>query len=226
MSTVRRRLRHHDAASVRGVRRTPGTFASTGWARTLVVTLVGTEAALLVGGVAGAVAGVVLGLLLRRFLAGLEPRAARVRRERVVADLPLAVDLLVVCLRAGRPVGGALGAVADAVGGPLGADLARWSARLELGGDPRAVWDEAAAEPVLGVLGRALVRASDTGAAPADGLTHLVDDLQRDRVSAAEEAARRVAVRSAGPLGLCFLPAFVLVGVAPTIIGAFSTMLG
>ena len=210
MSTVRRRLRHLDAASVRGVRRTPGTFASTGWARTLVVTLVGTEAALLVGGVAGAFAGVVLGLLLRRFLAGLEPRAARVRRERVVADLPLAVDLLVVCLRADR----------------VGADLARWSARLELGGDPRAVWDEAAAEPVLGVLGRALVRASDTGAAPADGLTHLVDDLQRDRVSAAEEAARRVAVRSAGPLGLCFLPAFVLVGVAPTIIGAFSTMLG
>lgn len=174
----------------------------------------------------GAVAGAVLFWLLRRWLAGLEPLAARARRERVLADLPLAVDLLVVCLRAGRPVGAAAGAVSDALGGPLGADLGGWSARLELGGDPRAVWDEAAADPVLGPVGRAAVRAADTGAPLADSLAHLSDDLRRDRLTDADEAARRVAVRSAAPLGLCFLPAFVLVGVAPTVIGAFATLLG
>jgi threonine dehydrogenase-like Zn-dependent dehydrogenase len=59
-----------------------------------------------------------------------------------------------------------------------------------------------------------------------DSLAHLVEDLRRDRTIDADETARRVAVRSAGPLGLCFLPAFVLVGVAPTIVGAFSQLLG
>jgi pilus assembly protein TadC len=82
------------------------------------------------------------------------------------------------------------------------------------------------ADPVLGPVGRAIVRAEDTGAPVADSLQHLVDDLQRDRVIDTEDVARRVAVRSAVPMGLCFLPAFVLVGVTPTVVGAFSTLLG
>ncbi|MBA2740308.1 MAG: type II secretion system F family protein, partial [Nocardioidaceae bacterium] len=102
----------------------------------------------------------------------------------------------------------------------------RCAARLELGGEPGLVWAEVASDPVLGRVGRAIVRAGDTGAPVADSLQHLVDDLQRDRLVDADEVARRVAVRSAGPLGLCFLPAFVLVGVTPTVIGAFSTLLG
>jgi len=74
--------------------------------------------------------------------------------------------------------------------------------------------------------GRAVVRAADSGAPVADALANLADDLRRDRLIDADEVARRVAVRSAGPLGLCFLPAFVLVGVTPTVIGAFSSLLG
>ncbi len=180
----------------------------------------------MVGGWVGPVAGVLVGAAVHRFIGRLEPLAVRRRRERVRTDLPLAVDLLVVALRAGRPVISALGVVGDAVGGPLGDDLRRWTARLELGGDPEQVWSEVATDRVLGPLGRAVVRAGDTGAPVADALGHLVDDLRRDRLTDADEVARRVAVRSAGPLGLCFLPAFVLVGVAPTVVGAFSTLFG
>ncbi|MGQ2913044.1 MAG: type II secretion system F family protein, partial [Aeromicrobium sp.] len=47
-------------------------------------------------------------------------------------------------------------------------------------------------------------------------------DLRRDRASQARERARAVGVRTAAPLGLCFLPAFFLVGIVPTLIGVAS----
>jgi hypothetical protein len=31
-------------------------------------------------------------------------------------------------------------------------------------------------------------------------------------------------VRAAAPLGLCFLPAFVLVGIVPSVVSAFTAM--
>lgn len=201
-------------------------WAATSGARTVVALLLGVQLAVMVGGGLGLVAGAAATVALRRWLAHLEPVATRRRRERVHTDLPLAVELIVASLRAGRPVVHSLSAVATAVGGPLGLDLGRWAARLELGGEPSRVWEQVSADPVLGPVGRAIVRAEDTGAPVADSLQHLVDDLQRDRIIDTEDVARRVAVRSAAPLGLCFLPAFVLVGVTPTVVGAFSTLLG
>ena len=88
------------------------------------------------------------------------------------------------------------------------------------------VWADTGRDPALGPLARAVVRALDTGAPLAESLTHLADDLRAERRASVDETARRVAVRSAGPLGLCFLPAFVLVGIVPTIIGAFRGVLG
>ena len=161
-----------------------------------------------------------------RFLSRLEPTAVRRRRLRIIADLPLAVDLAVVCLEAGRPVGPTVSVVAAAIGGPLGQELGRVGSRMQLGADPAVVWADTGRDPALGPLARAVVRALDTGAPLAGSLTRLADDLRAERRASVDETARRVAVRSAGPLGLCFLPAFVLVGIVPTIIGAFRGVLG
>lgn len=226
MSHPGRRLRLLQPAERSAASWSLQSWAATSGARTVVALLLGAQVAVMVGGAVGFVAGAAATAALRRWLARLEPVAVRRRRERVHTDLPLAVDLLVASLRAGRPVVTGLSAVATAVGGPLGADLGRWAARLELGGEPSLVWAQVSADPVLGPVGRAIVRAEDTGAPVADSLQHLVDDLQRDRVIDTEDVARRVAVRSAVPMGLCFLPAFVLVGVTPTVVGAFSTLLG
>jgi pilus assembly protein TadC len=189
-------------------------------------TIAGTAVALVVGGWPGLVAGPLAGVAVLRFVARLEPAAVRRRRLRVAADLPLAVDLMLVCLLAGRPVSAAVTVVADAVGGPLGRDLSRIGARIELGGDPLAVWGDTGGDAALAPLGRTVLRALDTGSPVAESLGFLATDLRGERRAAADEAARRVAVGSAGPLGLCFLPAFVLVGIVPTIIGSFRTLLG
>jgi Flp pilus assembly protein TadB len=173
------------------------------------------------GMVLGAVAATAAFVLLRR----LEPAATRRRRERLAADLPTAVDLLGACLHVGRPPDDALRVVAAAVGGPLGHDLDVVRVRLVLGADPVGVWREIGAQPgPLAPLGRTMARSLQTGAPLAEGLRLLASDLRGRRRAAAEQQARSVGVRAAAPLGLCFLPAFVLIGIVPSIAGAFASM--
>ena len=166
--------------------------------------------------------GVLAVVLLPRVLARLEPASARRRRARIGADLPLAVDLLSACLRAGRPVGEALAVVAGAVGGPLGTLFAEVDARLRLGADPADAWGLLAGEPACAPLARAIRRAMRSGAPLADTLEQLAADVRQERRWSADERARAVEARSVVPLGLCFLPAFVLIGIVPTVAGSLS----
>ena len=175
----------------------------------------------LVSGWTGVVIGVGASIAVFKWVSGLETVATRRRREQVVRDLPLAVDLLVAALAAGRPPSHAIAAVGKAVGGPLGHDLVAIAARIELGADPDTVWRDASADPVLAPVGRSFRRASRSGASITTVLERCVDDLRRRRHTAASGVARSAGVRTAAPLGLCFLPAFIAIGVVPTVIGAF-----
>ncbi|MFY0408797.1 type II secretion system F family protein [Solicola sp. PLA-1-18] len=174
----------------------------------------------------GLVLAALAGLGVRTWVSRLESGAVRRRREQVTRDLPLAVDLVVAALAAGRPPSLALRAAGEAVGGPLADDLARACARIDLGADHLEVWHELGRDPALGPLGRAFARAARTGASVVDVLDHLADDLRRRRRGAAQEVARSVGVRTAAPLGLCFLPAFVLVAIVPAVAAVFSTAVG
>lgn len=175
-------------------------------------------------GPTGLLVAVGVGVGIHRWVSGLDSTEQRRRRDRLVQDLPLAVDLMVSAIEAGRPPAQVLTMVGDAVGGPLAEELGSVVARLELGSDPVGVWRSFAERPGLETLGRAFARASDTGAPLGVVLTRCVDDLRADRRAAAQERARSVGVRTAAPLGACFLPAFVVIGVVPTLIGAFSTL--
>ncbi|WP_460333476.1 type II secretion system F family protein [Actinoallomurus acanthiterrae] len=190
-----------------------------------VSVLAGIACALLLGGPLGWVAGVLVAVGLMRFLARLEPKAARERRGRVVAELPIAIDLLAACLRGGGAWHESVEAVADAVGGPLGAELARVAARIRLGADPAAEWLALAQDPVLAPLGRAAARAASGGAPLAATLARLARDQRRAARVAAAKRARAAGVRAVAPLGLCFLPAFILLGIVPAVAGIAATLL-
>lgn len=187
--------------------------------------LAGVAVAVLVPFPLGLLAGVVLGVWADRWLARLEPRAVRQRRERIAADLPVAADLLAACLLAGSPPVEGAEAVAAAVGGPVGEELRAVAATIRLGGDPARCWLELAREPDLAPLGRGLARAMDSGAQLAATVVRLADDQRAERRASADAAARRVGVLATGPLGLCFLPAFLLVGILPVLISAASMVL-
>jgi pilus assembly protein TadC len=185
----------------------------------------GVLAYLLVGGWPGGVVGVVAGVVGYRVLRRLEP--ARVRRERevAVAALPFALDLLGGVLRAGLPVGAAVRLVAGAVGGPLGARLTQVGEELARGATPALAWTPVTRLPGGGRLAAAVVRAADSGAALASAFSRLADDLRGAAVSRAQARAQRAGVLLVLPLGLCFLPAFVVAGVVPVIVAVLGDVL-
>lgn len=188
--------------------------------------VLGLVVALFVGGIRGCVAAPMAACFANAYLAKAEGRAAAGRRRaRLVADLPTAADLLAACLLAGAAPVDAVAAVATAVGGPLGAELRSASAAIKLGGDPARCWTALAEHRELAVLARALARSGVGGAPPAERIARIADDYRSRRRRDFAAAARRASVRATLPLGVCFLPAFLLIGVVPVAIGLAGPLL-
>ena len=184
----------------------------------------GLLAAVLVGGMPGLIAGVFVTPAVALYLHRKTPPHSHDDQRRITADLPFAADLMTACLRAGRPVSAATEIAATAIGGPLGERLMWVSTQLRLGADPEPTWAHLAKEPSMGNLSRAMSRAAQSGAPVADVLTRLADDAREASRAASVAAARKVGVKAVAPLGLCFLPAFVLLGIIPVVAGLASTI--
>ena len=175
-------------------------------------------AGLLLAPLVGAAAWVMLGRL--------EPAAVRRRREQVVRDLPSASDLLVACTAAGAAPRACLDAVGQAVGGPVGEALAGAAAAARLGAPVDDVARASAADPALVPMVpvvTALARSEDDGTALSRSLQQVAADLRADRAHRVAAVARQAGVRATVPLGLCFLPAFVLVGLVPVVAGVAAS---
>lgn len=177
-----------------------------------------------VGGPVGAVAGVATALVTWRVLGRAESPAERRRREELERDLPTAVHLLGACLAAGAAVSSALETVAEALPGAVADELLVARRRLTLGVDPVEVWRSLGAHPQLRPLGRSLARAHQSGASVSAAVDSLAGELAAQSRARRDALARSVEVRAAAPLGACFLPAFVLLGVVPMVVGVFSAM--
>ncbi|MET7752508.1 type II secretion system F family protein [Micromonospora sp. NPDC005367] len=191
----------------------------------LASALGGVAVAVVAGGWLGLLGAVPTAVLLDRLLRRIEPPAARDRRLREAADLPLAADLLAAAMRAGAPVDRSVLAVAEALDGPLAVRLGRVGRTLLLGGGPEEAWSALHGVPGAERVAAAAYRSSNSGAALAGALTRLADDLRADRATAAEASARRAGVLIVLPLGLCFLPAFILAGLVPVIVAVLGDVL-
>lgn len=178
--------------------------------------LFGMPMGVLVAGAAVPVAG--------RLINRLESNSSRRLRLRIARQLPSAVDLLVAVLDAGAPPAEAFAVVGRATPDPLGREFSVIASRLAVGGDEEAIWRGLHSRPEFAALGRSFGRASRSGMPIAKVLARLAEDLRRTRRAMSEQRARGVAVSTAAPLGLCFLPAFFLIGIVPTLIGAFSSL--
>ncbi len=206
----------------------PGRLSALGLPRVACL-VAGVGAVVLVGGVPGLVLGALVALAGPRALAGLEPRALREEREQLARDLPLALDLLAACLAGGAPLPHAVAVVAEALPGPCGTRLVRVAAHLGLGSPAAEAWAPllhgSDAEDVAAGAVRALVRSGDGGAPVAEAVARAAEESRVAARSRAEQAARRAGVLAVAPLGLCFLPAFVLLGVVPVVVGLAGPLL-
>ncbi|MCX4737692.1 type II secretion system F family protein [Streptomyces antibioticus] len=182
-----------------------------------------------VGGVGGLAVGAIGALALRRWRRGrrrpAEPVSAADARL-AARQLPLAADLLAACIAAGAGPVIAAQAVGEALGGPVGEALERGAAEVRLGGEPATAWRRLAATPGAAALARLLERAGVSGVPAAGPVARVASDARADWTRAATIRARRAAVMVTAPVGLCFLPAFIAVGVAPVVIGLAGGALG
>ncbi|WP_274562852.1 type II secretion system F family protein [Streptomyces spiramyceticus] len=177
----------------------------------------------LVGGVIGCLVGVVAAYGTVRWRRGRGASDGDVPVD--VRQLPLAADLLAACISAGAGPREAAEAVGESLGGPVGDRLARTAAELRLGGDPTDAWGRLGAIPGAAGLARCLERAGATGAPAAEPVTRMAESLRAQRAREAAARAQRAGVLIVGPVGLCFLPAFLVVGVAPVVIGLASGLM-
>ncbi|MCA1224378.1 type II secretion system F family protein, partial [Streptomyces sp. 8L] len=116
-------------------------------------------------------------------------------------------------------------AVGGSLGGPVGDRLAGAAAEIVLGGEPSAAGGRFGEIPGASGLARCLERASVTGAPAAEPLARLADGLRAERTRRATAGAQRAQVLITGPVGLCFLPAFLATGVAPVVMGLATGLL-
>lgn len=174
------------------------------------------------GGWGGLVLGTIAAVVVHRTVDAAEPAARRHERDAVRRDLPVLVLLLATALRGGAGAGVAARQVCAALPGPAAARLGVVGDQLALGVDPERVWSALEADPELAPLGRALARSERTGAPVAVVLARLADELATAGRADVEDRARAVGVRAAIPLGVCLLPAFLLLGIVPLVASLVS----
>jgi pilus assembly protein TadC len=148
-------------------------------------------------------------------LGRLEPAGVRRRRDDLLEQAPAGLDAMAACLEAGLPLRRVVEVVAQLSPQPLAGRLALVVNGVGVGLSDADAWLGLADDPVLGPLAHDLARAVDWGVAVKTVLTDQAADLRRAGQIACRVRARSVGVRTVLPLGLCHLPAFVLLGVVP-----------
>ncbi len=150
----------------------------------------------------------------------------RVRRPEQANAPSLAAhwDLLAACLRAGMPVSDALGAVADTMPTSAVSALRRTGELITLGAATEEAWRPALDCAATAPLARAARRTARSGSALAGAAADLAARARAEVAESAQERAQRAGVLITLPLGLCFLPAFLLLGVVPVVIGLANTV--
>ena len=166
---------------------------------------------------------------------GIPARTRRASRKPLRGNDPLAVasslDVLAVCLAAGMAVSTAAAATASSAPPLLARVLRRAADLLALGADPAVAWNAppglpaSSLDPQTDALLRLARRSSVSGVALAEAVSTLATQCRQDAAHTAAAAAERAGVLIAGPLGLCFLPAFVCLGIIPVVAGLAGDVL-
>jgi pilus assembly protein TadC len=160
-----------------------------------------------------------------------KPVPPRIHQWPVPAGDPLAAassfDVLAACLRSGMAVSTAAAATAPSAPAGLARLLNRAADLLALGADPATAWSnsDVRLDKHAEALLRLARRSASSGAALAQGVADLAAQSRHDAADAAGAAAERASVLIAGPLGLCYLPAFVCLGIVPVVAGLAGDVL-
>jgi pilus assembly protein TadC len=152
------------------------------------------------------------------------PASDRTRDPLAVAS---SLDVFAACLSSGMAVATAAAATGPSAPDQLAGVLTRAADLLTLGAEPATAWWDPgqSGDQRMTALLRLARRSASSGTALAQGVAELADQSRLDAGDAAQAAAERAAVLIAGPLGLCYLPAFLCLGIVPVVVGLAGDVL-
>ena len=107
--------------------------------------------------------------------------------------------------------------------GPL-AGLDAVAAMLSLGADPATAWRAIDLDGDLAPLAAAALRSAAGGGGLAEAVREYAAQLRQDIAAESVRAAGRAGVLMTAPLGVCFLPAFLCLGLAPVVVGLLGQL--
>lgn len=155
------------------------------------------------------------------------PRVTRsrpgARQQEVPSGAADVLELLALALAGGAPVPAALKAVASVLPERQAGALAAVATGVDGSADAEHAWAGAPASWMP--ARRALQLAHEAGVPPGPLLSGAAQDVRREALAQVEVATARLSVQLVVPLGLAFLPAFVLTTVVPVVLALAGDLL-
>ncbi|OGN81572.1 MAG: hypothetical protein A2X23_13115 [Chloroflexi bacterium GWC2_73_18] len=176
----------------------------------------------LLGGIAGglvaAVIGAIIGWMAPSIWLG---RRIRARQRAILLQIPDALDLLTISVRAGLGFDAALGKVVEKLHGPLSDEFRRALAEVRVGRLRREALRDVVARtevPALANFIGAVIQAEQLGVAISKVLQVQSEQLRIERRQRAEEMAAKAPIKMLFPLVGCIFPSMFIVILGPALI--------
>lgn len=170
--------------------------------------------------------GLVVGYIVPEFWLS---RRRRARQHAIVLQLPDALDLLTISVRAGLGFDAALGKVVEKMQGPLVDEFRRALAEVRVGKARRDALRDIIPRtevPALTNFIGAIIQAEQLGVAISKVLQVQSEQLRIERRQRAEEMAAKAPIKMLFPLVGCIFPSLFIVILGPAIILIIKNLAG
>ncbi len=177
-----------------------------------------------IAAVIGAALGAAIGYMFPEFWLG---RRVRARQHAIVLQIPDALDLLTISVRAGLGFDAALGKVVEKMEGPLIDEFRRALAEVRVGKARRDALRDIVPRtevPALTNFIGAVIQAEQLGVAISKVLQVQSEQLRIERRQRAEEMAAKAPIKMLFPLVGCIFPSLFVIILGPAFILIAKTL--
>jgi tight adherence protein B len=151
--------------------------------------------------------------------------------KNIIVPQEIVLELISSAIQSGCSIISALQVVGENISGKIGNELEAVSRKLYLGES----WDESwttnskndgrnskRSEVNLAVIKECLESAWSKGLSPISSIENFLNETYSNKQTEITKKIEKLSIKISAPLGLCFLPSFILIGVIPIIIAMIS----
>jgi len=183
---------------------------------------------LFIGGFVGAIVGLAGGFLVGYLAPDFwVSRRIRARQQQILLQIPDALDLLTISVRAGLGFDAALAKVVEKIEGPLSDEFRRALAEVRVGRIRREALRDIVTRtevPALSNFIGAVIQAEQLGVAISKVLQIQSEQLRIGRRQRAEEMAAKAPIKMLFPLVGCIFPSMFIVLLGPAMIQIIAAL--